>query len=99
MATNLSFRKCDLSDLDELREIAYTTFNDTFAQHNKPHNIESYLAKAFNIDQVRTEFAGLKAYAAQGTTNQKRIEQLNSKHFGSLQVTPVASSSAALSLT
>ena len=57
MATNLSFRKCDLSDLDELREIAYTTFNDTFAQHNKPHNIESYLAKAFNIDQVRTELA------------------------------------------
>ncbi len=49
------------------------------------------------IDQVSTEFAGLKAYAAQGTTNQKRIEQLKSKHFGSLQVTPVASSSAALS--
>ena len=48
------------------------------------------------LDKISTEFAGMKAYAAKGTTNEQRIMDLKQKHYADLEVTPVSSSPEAM---
>lgn len=50
-------RKCDGRDLQALREISIETFNDTFGEQNKPENMQAYLEKAFNEEQLRHELS------------------------------------------
>ena len=55
MTSSISLVKCQPSDLEELAELARTTFYDTFAPFNKPENINQYVAKAFSQEAVRRE--------------------------------------------
>jgi len=43
----LHFRKCTLSDLDELIEISRTTFVDSFEKDNNPEDFKNYIDSAF----------------------------------------------------
>ena len=45
---NLVYRKCTLSDLEELRSISIATFIHAFAKDNKPEDFENYLDDAFS---------------------------------------------------
>lgn len=53
MTKNL--RKCTLEDSHKLQEIGYETFKETFKHQNSPENMEAYLEKAFNLEQVEKE--------------------------------------------
>ncbi|MFS0612053.1 GNAT family N-acetyltransferase [Lederbergia ruris] len=55
MTTHL--KKCRLKDLRKLQEISYETFNETFKHQNSPENMEAYLEKAFNLQQVEKELS------------------------------------------
>ncbi|WP_376740847.1 GNAT family N-acetyltransferase [Listeria booriae] len=50
-------RKCTLNDANQLQEISYETFNDTFKQQNSPENMQAYLKKAFQLEQLKSELA------------------------------------------
>ena len=47
--------KCQIKDVELLQKISIETFNDTFKDQNSPENMESYLAKAYNLNQLETE--------------------------------------------
>jgi diamine N-acetyltransferase len=51
------FKKCTLDDLQTLQEISYETFNDTFKHQNSPENMNAYLERAFNINQLEKELS------------------------------------------
>ncbi len=52
---NLSYRKCEPDDLDQLVIIARDTFYSTFAPHNKPEDINTYLERAFSKSGMKNE--------------------------------------------
>lgn len=52
---SITIRPCTLEDIEELQEISYQTFNETFREQNSPENIDHYLEKAFNLPQLEEE--------------------------------------------
>ena len=52
---NVSFRACNIKDLDELVEISRVTFVDAFEKVNNPEDFRNYLAKAFSIEKIKSE--------------------------------------------
>lgn len=48
-------RKCEIQDLKALKEIGIETFIDTFAEQNKPENMNTYLEKAFDEKKLEQE--------------------------------------------
>ncbi|OCA90453.1 GNAT family acetyltransferase [Bacillus sp. FJAT-27225] len=55
--TTIHITKCTLNDLTKLQEIGYETFNETFKYQNSPENMNTYLEKAFNLNQVEKELS------------------------------------------
>jgi len=53
----ISIKKCTLKDLHSLQKISYETFNETFKDQNSPENMNAYLKKAFNLEQVEKELS------------------------------------------
>jgi ribosomal protein S18 acetylase RimI-like enzyme len=51
----VSFRACNIEDLDELVEISRVTFVDAFEKVNNPEDFRNYLVKAFSIEKIRSE--------------------------------------------
>ncbi len=58
---SLNIKKCTLEDLPILKEISYTTFNDTFKHQNSPDNMKAYLEKAFNLKQLAIELSNISS--------------------------------------
>jgi ribosomal protein S18 acetylase RimI-like enzyme len=52
-------KKCTLEDLDLLQEISVETFTETFKDQNSPENMNAYLKKAFNLEQLAKELSNL----------------------------------------
>ncbi|MBS5911825.1 MAG: GNAT family N-acetyltransferase [Paenibacillus macerans] len=53
----VKIKKCRREDLQTLQEISIETFNDTFKDQNSPENLQAYLEKAFNADQLEKELS------------------------------------------
>ena len=53
----IKIKKCTLEDSRKLQEISYETFNETFKHQNSPENMNAYLEKAFNLQQVEKELS------------------------------------------
>ncbi len=51
----ITYKHCEINDLDLLVEISITTFKDTFGSQNTESDMSNYLAQSFNIDQLRSE--------------------------------------------
>ncbi|GJM70791.1 hypothetical protein HMSSN036_30070 [Paenibacillus macerans] len=43
--------------MQTLQEISIETFNDTFKDQNSPENMQAYLEKAFNAEQLERELS------------------------------------------
>ncbi|GGI13541.1 GNAT family N-acetyltransferase [Gottfriedia solisilvae] len=54
---NINIKRCNIVDSHILQEIGYETFNETFKNQNSIENMNVYLEKAFNIEQVEKELA------------------------------------------
>ncbi|AOV06386.1 GNAT family N-acetyltransferase [Sporosarcina ureilytica] len=53
----ISIKQCSQSDLYKLQEISYETFDETFREQNSPENMNAYLEKAFNLNQLENELS------------------------------------------
>ncbi|MCI1590485.1 GNAT family N-acetyltransferase [Heyndrickxia oleronia] len=53
----INIKQCTLQDLQELQEISYETFNETFKHQNSPENMDAYLKKAFTLKQLEKELS------------------------------------------
>jgi ribosomal protein S18 acetylase RimI-like enzyme len=51
----LRIRKCELSDLDALRNIAFQTFDDAFRHQNDPSSFDEYCAVSFSRARLEAE--------------------------------------------
>lgn len=49
--------KCTLDDVHLLQEISSETFYETFKEQNTPENMNSYLERAFNLNQLKKELS------------------------------------------
>lgn len=54
---NISIRKCTVEDAQQLQQIGYETFDETFREQNSPENMSAYLEKAFDLNQVQQELS------------------------------------------
>jgi len=54
---DINIRKCRSDDLEELRTIAYETYDETFRPMNKRATINRYLAEAFDRKKLAAELA------------------------------------------
>lgn len=59
----ISIRDAVAADARELTELAFTTFWDAFAGHpkNAPHDLDAYMQKAFNAEQIAAELADTRS--------------------------------------
>lgn len=55
MMSDISIRKIDLNDLEQLQQISRDIFAETFASSSDPANLEKYLNEAYAADQLRDE--------------------------------------------
>lgn len=55
MMKNLTYRKCDLNDLDLLTAIAKETFVEAYKDDNNPEDFRLYVDSAFDAKQMKTE--------------------------------------------
>ncbi|MET0787442.1 MAG: GNAT family N-acetyltransferase [Paenisporosarcina sp.] len=53
----MNIKKCTLEDSRELQEISVETFNETFKDQNSPEQINAYLERAFDLNQLEKELA------------------------------------------
>lgn len=53
----MDIKQCTLADSRKLQEISYETFNETFKDQNSPENMQAYLERAFNLEQLEKELA------------------------------------------
>jgi diamine N-acetyltransferase len=53
----IKIKKCTLEDSCKLQEISYETFNDTFKDQNSPENMNAYMERAFNLNQLEKELS------------------------------------------
>lgn len=51
----IEIRKCTLEDLSMLQKMSIETFRDTFKDHNTAEDLQNYLERAYNTEQLRTE--------------------------------------------
>ncbi|MGQ3478140.1 GNAT family N-acetyltransferase [Paenibacillus sp. TY11] len=57
----INIKKCTLEDLRKLQEISYETFNDTFKHQNSTENMNAYLERAFNLEQLEKELSNISS--------------------------------------
>jgi diamine N-acetyltransferase len=57
----ITIKKCTLEDLHTLQEIGYETFNETFKHQNSPENMNAYLDRAFNLEQLEKELSTISS--------------------------------------
>lgn len=57
----IMIKSCTLEDLNELQEVSYETFNETFAHQNSQENMKAYLEKAFNLKQLEKELSNVSS--------------------------------------
>lgn len=53
----ITIKKCQQADVKKLQEVSIETFEETFKDQNSTENMETYLAKAFNEEQLLKELA------------------------------------------
>jgi diamine N-acetyltransferase len=53
----LTIKKCTLEDLRKLQEISSETFVETFKDQNSPENLNAYLERALNLNQLEKELS------------------------------------------
>ncbi|WP_025731655.1 GNAT family N-acetyltransferase [Heyndrickxia ginsengihumi] len=53
----VNIKQCILEDIHMLQEISYETFNETFGHQNSLENMNAYLEKAFNLQQLEKELS------------------------------------------
>lgn len=57
----INIKKCGPENLQLLREISIETFTDTFIHQNSPENINAYLERAFNLNQLEKELSNISS--------------------------------------
>lgn len=57
MSVMMDIKKCTLEDVNQLQDISYKTFNETFKDQNSPENMKAYLEKAFTVEQLEKELS------------------------------------------
>ncbi|WP_410768082.1 GNAT family N-acetyltransferase [Fontibacillus sp. BL9] len=57
----INLKKCIPEDLHELQEMSYETFMETFKHQNSPENMNAYLEKAFNLNQLEKELSNISS--------------------------------------
>ncbi|WP_433943775.1 GNAT family N-acetyltransferase [Paenibacillus sp. SN-8-1] len=57
----INIKKCTLEDAHKLQEISYETFNETFKHQNSPENMNAYLQRAFNLEQLEKELSNMSS--------------------------------------
>src|SRR4051812_49015313 len=53
--STLSIRTADSRDAAALAELGRQTFHDTFAEHNKPEDMDAYMREAFAVERLTSE--------------------------------------------
>lgn len=54
---NITIRKVDLSDLEELQKVATQAFRETFSEENAEEDMQKYVDEKFNTAQLESELS------------------------------------------
>jgi diamine N-acetyltransferase len=57
VSMTMHIKKCTLEDVEDLQEISYKTFYETFKDQNSQENMNAYLEKAFTVEQLEEELS------------------------------------------
>lgn len=57
----ITIKKCTFEDIELLQEVGRETFNETFKDQNSPENMQAYLEKAFNLEQLEKELSDISS--------------------------------------
>ncbi|TVY11431.1 GNAT family N-acetyltransferase [Paenibacillus cremeus] len=57
----VKLKQCTSEDLKILQNISIETFYDTFKDQNSPENMEAYLKRAFNLNQLEKELCNVSS--------------------------------------
>jgi ribosomal protein S18 acetylase RimI-like enzyme len=52
----IKIRKAKIEEVPAVRELAIEVYNDTFAEHNTPENLEAFFKDSYGLERFTTEF-------------------------------------------
>lgn len=55
----IHIKECTIKDSSKLQKVSYETFNETFKHQNSSENMNAYLQKAFNLNQLEKELSNI----------------------------------------
>jgi GNAT superfamily N-acetyltransferase len=55
--TTTTVRRATVEDAETLAEVSATTFHDTFAEVNRPEDMDDYMSTAFTVERQREELS------------------------------------------
>jgi diamine N-acetyltransferase len=58
---SINIKHCTIEDLSILQEMSIETFIETFKDQNSPENMNAYLERAFNLNQLEKELATISS--------------------------------------
>jgi diamine N-acetyltransferase len=59
---SINIKPCTIEDLSILQEMSIETFIETFKDQNSVENMNSYLERAFNLNQLEKELATISSH-------------------------------------
>ncbi|MBM7573602.1 GNAT family N-acetyltransferase [Aquibacillus albus] len=58
---SIKLKECNLEDLQILQDLSIETFTETFKDQNTPGNMNAYLERAFNLNQLKKELSNVSS--------------------------------------
>jgi len=52
----IKIRKAKIEEVPAVRELAIEVYNDTFAEHNTPENLEAFFKDSYDLEKFNAEF-------------------------------------------
>jgi ribosomal protein S18 acetylase RimI-like enzyme len=53
----IKIRKAKIEEVSAVRELAIEVYNDTFAEHNTPENLEAFFKDSYGLEKFNAEFS------------------------------------------
>jgi ribosomal protein S18 acetylase RimI-like enzyme len=72
----IDLRRVDENEVIKLQQLARTAFSETFADHNKPENVEKYLDESFTIEKLSDELSNTNSQFFYALVNHEPIGYL-----------------------
>jgi len=78
-------REAHVDDIPEIRQVAISTYQDTFAESNTPENMNAYFKEAYDLQKLTDEFSEINSKLFLACEDDKIIGFARLREYGEVR--------------